>query len=108
MRSGRTALATPMLRAVLVLAGERMLILQTILVVATMLCWLVADILFAFATVVMPGIKGLDDGAFIRAFQVIDAVIQGYQPLFLLVWIGSALSTIAAEVIGGWRLAGLD
>ena len=84
------------------------MLFQAVMVVATVLCSLVAGILFAFATVVMPGIKNLDDAAFIRAFQVIDRVIQGYQPLFMLVWIGSALSTIAAAAIGGWKLAGLD
>ena len=84
------------------------MLFQAVMVVATVLCSLVAGILFAFATVVMPGIKNLEDAAFIRAFQVIDRVIQGYQPLFMLVWIGSALSTIAAAAIGGWKLAGLD
>jgi len=84
------------------------MLFQAVVVVATVLCSLVAGILFAFATVVMPGIKSLDDAAFIRAFQVIDGVIQGYQPLFMLVWIGSALSTIAAAAIGGWKLTGLD
>jgi len=84
------------------------MLFQAVMVVATVLCSLVAGILFAFATVVMPGIKNLEDAAFIRAFQVIDGVIQGYQPLFMLVWIGSALSMIAAAAIGGWKLAGLD
>jgi len=84
------------------------MLFQAVMVVATVLCSLVAGILFAFATVVMPGIKNLDDAAFIRAFQVMDGVIQGYQPLFMLVWIGSALSTIAAAAIGGWKLMGLD
>jgi uncharacterized membrane protein len=37
---------------------------------------LVAGFLFAFAAVIMPGIRSLGDRAFIRAFQVIDRVIQ--------------------------------
>jgi uncharacterized membrane protein len=79
-----------------------------LLLLAALLCSLVAGFLFAFAAVVMPGIKRLDDGAFIRAFQVIDGVIQKGQPLFQLVWIGSVLLLVAAAVIGIWTLSGLD
>ena len=53
---------------------------QIVLILATLLCSLVAGFLFAFATVVMPGIKTLNDREFIRAFQVIDGVIQNNQP----------------------------
>ena len=53
-----------------------------VLVLATFLCSLVAGLLFAFAVVVMPGLRSLDDGGFIRAFQAIDRVIQNNQPLF--------------------------
>ena len=45
---------------------------QIVLILATLLCSLVAGFLFAFATVVMPGIKTLNDREFIRAFQVIE------------------------------------
>src|SRR5690606_16295712 len=72
------------------------------------LCSLVAGFLFAFAIVVMPGIKGLDDGGFIRAFQVIDGVIQKNRPLFVLVWVGSVLALIAAAVLGVFVLTGVD
>jgi uncharacterized membrane protein len=58
--------------------------------------------------VVMPGIKRLDDGAFIRSFQSIDRVIQNSQPLFMLAWIGSALSVLAAAVTGLWELSGVE
>jgi uncharacterized membrane protein len=85
-----------------------MVVFQILLAVATVLCSLVAGFLFAFATVVMPGTKNLDDGAFLRAFQVIDGVIQKNQPLFMLMWIGSVLSLIAAAALGAWKLAGLD
>jgi uncharacterized membrane protein len=78
------------------------------LVLATFLCSLVAGFLFAFAIVVMPGIRNLDDGGFIRAFQVIDGVIQNNQPLFLLVWLGSALALVAATVLGLGTLSGAD
>lgn len=51
-------------------------IFQFTLIVATFLCSLVAGFVFAFAVVVMPGIGNLGDGAFLRAFQVMDRVIQ--------------------------------
>ena len=77
-------------------------------VVSALLCSLVAGFLFAFAVVIMPGIKSLDDGAFVRAFQVIDGVIQKGQPLFILVWVGSALSLLATAVLGIWSLNGAN
>lgn len=80
------------------------MVFHFVLVLATLLCSLVAGFLFAFAAVVMPGIKSLDDGAFIRAFQVIDRVIQNSQPLFIFVWVGSVLSLITAAVMGLWQL----
>jgi uncharacterized membrane protein len=80
--------------------------LQAALVVATFLCSLVTGFLFAFAVVVMPGIRSLEDGAFIRAFQSIDRVIQNNQPLFMLVWVGSVLAVMVATVVGVWTLSG--
>ena len=83
---------------------------ETVLIVATFLCSLVAGFVFAFAVVVMPGIKNLKDGEFIRAFQVMDRIIQDNQPLFMLVWVGSSLALIVsaglgiAELTGGKRL----
>lgn len=79
-----------------------------LLILATFLCSLVGGFLFAFATVVMPGIRILDDGGFIRTFQVIDGVIQRNQPLFVFVWVGSVVSLIAAAVLGASVLAGAD
>jgi uncharacterized membrane protein len=58
--------------------------------------------------VIMPGIRSLDDGGFIRAFQGIDGVIQKGQPLFLLVWLGSALALVAAALLGLGALSGAD
>jgi uncharacterized membrane protein len=83
-------------------------IFHAVLVLATFLCSLVAGFLFAFAAVVMPGIRTLDDGGFIRAFQAIDRVIQDNQPLFVFGWIGSVLALIAAAVLGMWALSGAD
>ena len=80
--------------------------MQAALVLATFFCSLVAGFLFAFAVVVMPGIKNLDDREFIRSFQVMDGIIQNNQPVFLLVWVGSILSLLAATVLSFWQLAG--
>ncbi len=85
-----------------------MMLFQVALLVATFLCSLAAGLLFAFAAVVMPGIRSLDDSNFVRSFQVIDRVIQNNQPLFILVWVGSVLGVIAAAVLGVWALAGVD
>jgi uncharacterized membrane protein len=85
-----------------------MTLFPIILVLAAFLCSLVAGFLFAFAIVIMPGIRSLDDAGFIRAFQVIDGVIQKGQPVFLIVWLGSALALIAAAVLGHWALSPPD
>jgi uncharacterized membrane protein len=81
---------------------------EAALVLGTFLCSLVAGFLFAFAAVVMPGVRNLDDAGFIRTFQVIDRVIQNNQPLFLIVWVGSVLVLGAAAVLGLWVLSGPD
>lgn len=73
-----------------------MLITSFALAAATLLCTLVAGFLFAFAVVVMPGIRALEDGAYIRAFQVMDRIIQNNHPLFMLVWVGSVVAILAA------------
>lgn len=81
---------------------------QIALLVAAVLCSLVAGFLFAFAVVVMPGIGKLDDAGFLRAFQVIDRVIQNGQPLFMPVWVGSVLAVIAAAALSLWATTGAD
>ena len=79
---------------------------QIVLILATLLCSLVAGFLFAFAIVVMPGIKTLNNREFIRTFQVIDGVIQNNQPLMVVVWMGSILAAVAAAVMGFGQLDG--
>lgn len=74
------------------------------LILATLLCALTAGLLFTFAVVTMPGIKALNDGEFIRAFQVMDGVIQNNHPLFILVWLGSVLALLLAAVLGFGQL----
>lgn len=78
------------------------------LILAILLCSLVAGFLFGFAVVAMPGIGTLKDGEFIRAFQVMDRIIQNNHPLFILVWVGSAVSLLAAAVLGFRPLEGLE
>ena len=81
-------------------------IFQAALILATFLCSLVAGLLFAFAIVVMPGIRSLNDREFIRAFQVMDRVIQNNQPIFMLVWVGSVVVLITSAVLGLGQLDG--
>ncbi len=81
-------------------------IFQIALILAAFLTSLVAGLLFVFAIVVMPGIRNLNDREFIRAFQVIDGVIQNNQPLFILVWIGSAVALVTSTVFGLGQLDG--
>lgn len=56
----------------------------------------------------MPGFKRLDDKQFIKAFQVTDRVIQNNHPLFLLVWIGSAIALIILAFYAYKSLHGVD
>lgn len=79
-----------------------------LLVVATLGCALVAGITLVFAIVVMPGLKTLGDRGFLEGFKAIDRVIQDGQPVFMLVWIGSAVALIVAAVLGLWVLSGID
>jgi uncharacterized membrane protein len=81
-------------------------IFQITLILATFLCSLVAGFLFAFALVAMPGIKSLNDPEFIRAFQVMDRVIQNNQPIFVLVWVGSVVALVTSAVLGIGQLVG--
>lgn len=74
------------------------------LIVATLLCTLVAGFVFAFAVVVMPGIRTLGDGEFLRAFQVMDRVIQNGRPIFMLVWVGSVVALVASAALGFGQL----
>lgn len=83
-------------------------IFQTALILSAFLCSLVAGFLFAYAIVVMPGIKNLNDREFIRTFQVTDRIIQNNHPIFMLVWVGSAIAIIVSALYGIGRLHGVD
>jgi uncharacterized membrane protein len=82
--------------------------LEISLVLSALLCALVAGFVFAFASVVMPGIQMLNDRDFLRAFKAIDLVIQRNQPLFMLVWVGSVFALVIAALLSFWHLAGVD
>lgn len=82
-------------------------IFQITLILATFLSSLVAGFLFAFAVVVMPGIKKLNDREFIRAFQVMDGIIQNNQPIFIVVWVGSVVTLVTSAVLGIGQLDGV-
>ena len=81
-------------------------ILPVVLILATLLCTLVAGFVLLFAIVVMPGIGTLPNREFLRAFQVIDNVIQNNQPLFIFIWIGSTAALVVATALGVWQLEG--
>ena len=83
-------------------------LVQFAVLLSALLCSLVAGLVLTFAIVVMPGIKTLGDLDFLRSFKAIDRVIQNNQPVFMLVWIGSAVVLVASTVLGIWRLEGLD
>jgi uncharacterized membrane protein len=69
------------------------------LISAILLVTLVCGFTLAFSIVIMPGLSELDDRDYLRAFQVIDGMIQKNQPIFMLVWIGSFLSVLALSVM---------
>ncbi len=79
---------------------------DVVLIAATLLTALVTGLLLGFAIVAMPGIRNLDDRAFVRAFQVMDRVIQDRQPLFMLVWVGSVVAVLASMLLGRGTLTG--
>lgn len=83
-------------------------IFQILIGLAAFLCSLVAGFLFAYAIVVMPGIKSLSDREFIRTFQVTDRVIQNNHPIFTIVWVGSVITLIASAIWSIDRLHGVD
>ncbi len=76
-----------------------------VIIAATLLVALVTGLLFSFTTVVMPGIKQLDDRQFVKAFQVMDGVIQRNDPRFVFVWMGSVLAIVTGAILGLWVLS---
>lgn len=85
-----------------------MTVFDAALISSAFLCTLVAGFLFAFAVVVMPGIRNFNDKQFIKTFQVTDRVIQDNHPGFLFVWLGSVIAIIACVISGFAKLQGVD
>lgn len=83
-------------------------IFQTSLILSVFLCSLVAGFLFAYAIVVMPGIRTLNDREFIKTFQVTDRIIQNNHPIFMLVWVGSIIAILVSAISGFGGLEGID
>lgn len=81
---------------------------QASLLLATLLCSLVAGFLFAFAVVVMPGLRALSTQGYLEGFQALDRVIQENSPAFGVVWGGSVLALLVAAGLGFGRLEGSD
>ena len=105
-------LLAPALLANQFINGDETMIIETIftnmLILAAFLCTLATGFILLFAIVVMPGIGTLSDRDFLRAFQVIDRVIQNSQPLFILVWAGSVAALFIAALLGFRQLEGIS
>jgi len=69
-----------------------------LLLAATVLVALATGIVYAFAVVVMPGLRTLPDREFLKGFRAMDRIIQDNDPRFLLVWVGALVLLIAAVV----------
>ena len=82
--------------------------LEILVLISTLLCTLVAGLVYTFAVVVMPGIKKLNDHDFLNAFKVMDGIIQNNQPMFVIVWIGSVLSLLALFALSLSALEGVE
>lgn len=83
-------------------------LIQIAVLVSALFCSLVAGLVLTFAIVVMPGIRTLGDLGFLKSFKAMDRVIQDNQPIFMVVWLGSAVVLLATTALGFWRLEGLD
>lgn len=83
-------------------------LIELTVLISALLCALIAGFVLCFAIVVMPGIKTLGDLDFLKPFKAMDGIIQNNQPLFMLVWLGSALVLLASTFLGLWQLESPD
>ncbi|MEM7303140.1 MAG: anthrone oxygenase family protein [Pseudomonadota bacterium] len=83
-------------------------LVQLAVLISALLCSLVAGTVLSFAIIVMPGIRTLGTHDFIVSFKAMDRIIQNNHPLFMLVWLGSAVALLFSALLGFWRLEGLD
>ncbi|GHD29585.1 hypothetical protein [Parahalioglobus pacificus] len=77
-------------------------LMQFAILLCTLLCSLVAGLVFTFAVVVMTGIRTMGYLEFLKSFKAMDRVIQNNHPIFMLVWLGSVVALIASTVLGIW------
>jgi len=83
-------------------------LLHIAIMLSALLCSLAAGISLAFAIIVMPGIRTLEDHDSLRAFVAVDRVIQNNSPLFILVWAGSIVTVLMMLVLGSLHAEGVD
>lgn len=83
-------------------------LIQLTVLISALLCSLVTGFVLCFAIIVMPGIKKLGVLDFLKSFQAMDAIIQNNQPLFILIWLGSALVLLFSTLLGLWQLDSSD
>jgi uncharacterized membrane protein len=74
-------------------------LLDILLIFSILSCGLVGGFIFTYAIVVMPGLSNLNDKDFLRAFQLMDAIIQNNQPLFMFTWIGSIVAMLITILV---------
>ena len=82
-------------------------VLELSLISSGFLCSLVCGFTLIFAVVVMPGISRLEDKEFLKAFQLLDGIIQNNQPIFLLIWLGSVIS-VSVTLFSSIKTLGLQ
>lgn len=83
-------------------------LIQLAVLISALLCSLVIGIVLSFAIIVMPGIRTLGQIDFLKSFKAMDGIIQNNQPLFMLVWLGSALALVSSTLLGIWQLQNVD
>lgn len=83
-------------------------LIQLAVLTSALLCSLVAGIVLSFAVIVMPGIRQLGVNEYLKAFKAMDSIIQNNHPLFILVWLGSAVALLSSILLGIWELQGLN
>jgi uncharacterized membrane protein len=83
-------------------------ILNISLFFTILLSALVTGFILTYAIVIMPSLSNLDNKEFIKAFQVIEGIIQNDQPIFILIWIGSIVSVLSTIITSILCLGILD
>lgn len=77
-----------------------MMLFHAVWIVAVLSTALTAGLVFTFNVVVMPGLASLPDRDFLQAFKAMDAIVQGNDPRFMVVWVASVISLVAAVPVG--------